>query len=61
MRIIAKKYNDKEIECPNCHKKVKPLLKLNRVKIEFVGARYTGNDKAYLLICPKCKFVIGTK
>ena len=61
VRRIVKKYSDKEIKCPNCHKKVKPLLELNRVKIEFIGARYTGNDKVYFQICPLCKFVISTK
>lgn len=59
--MIKKKCNDKEIECSNCHQKVKPLLKLNRAKSEFVGGRYTGTDKAYWLVCPNCKTVIGTK
>ena len=58
---IEKKYNEKEIECPKCHKKIKPELELNRVKIEFIGARYTGKDNAYLKVCPHCKFVLGTK
>ena len=58
---IKKKYCDEETVCPNCHKMVRPILELNRVKIEFIGARYTGNDKAYLKICPECRFVLGTK
>ena len=37
---MFKKYSDKEVECPNCHQKVKPLIKLNRAKSEFIGARY---------------------
>jgi len=34
---------------------------LNRVKSEFIGGRYTGKDKAYWLVCPKCKMIIGKK
>ena len=58
---MFRKYSDNEVECPKCHRKVKPLLKLNRAKSEFIGARYTGTDKAYWKICPNCKFVIGTE
>lgn len=58
---MFKKYSDKEVECPKCRQKAKPLLKLNRAKSEFIGARYTGNDKAYWKICPHCKSVIGTE
>ena len=58
---MFKKYSDKEIECPKCHQKIKPLLKLNRVKSEFIGAKYTGTDKGYWKICPNCKFVINTE
>jgi ssDNA-binding Zn-finger/Zn-ribbon topoisomerase 1 len=58
---MLKKYNEKEVECPKCHKKVKPLLKLNRLKSEFIGSKYTGKDKLYWQICPNCKFVITTK
>jgi hypothetical protein len=59
--MFKKKFDDKEVECPNCHQKIKPFIKLNRVKSEFIGARYTGKDKAYWLICPKCNMVIGKK
>ena len=59
--MFKKKYDDNVVECPKCHQKVKPILKLNRTKSEFFGARYTGKDKAYWLICPECKTVIGTK
>ena len=58
---MFKNYSDKEVECTKCHQKVKPLLKLNRVKSGFIGARYTGNDKTYWKICPHCKSVIGTE
>jgi len=59
--VFKKKYDDKEVVCPKCHQKVKTILKLNRMKSEFYGGRYTGKDKAYWLICPVCKMVIGTK
>ena len=48
--LFKKRYDDKEIECRYCNKKVKPLIKLNRVKSEFFGGRYTGTDKKYWLI-----------
>ena len=37
IRVFKKKYDDKEVECPKCHQKVKPILKLNRTKSEFYG------------------------
>jgi len=55
------KYGDKEIECRFCHYKAKPILKLNRVKADFVGVKYTGKEKGYWLICQKCKKIIGSK
>ena len=58
---MKKRFDDKEVECRNCHKKVKPLIKLNRTKSDFIGGRYTGTDKKYWLICPYCKSVIGAK
>ncbi len=59
--LFRKRYDEKEVECPCCHKNVKPLVKLNRTKSEFYGRRYTGTDKNYWLICPSCKAVIGAK
>lgn len=58
---MFKNYSDKEVECPKCNQKIKPLLKLNRAKSEFIGGRYTGTDKNYWLICPSCKEIIGIK
>ena len=58
---MKKRYDEKEVDCGFCHKKVKPLIKLNRVKSEFIGSRYTGKDKKYWLVCPNCKAVIGAK
>ena len=59
--LLKKKFENKEVECRFCNNKVKPIIKLNRTKSEFYGGRFTGNDKAYWLICPKCKKIIGTK
>jgi hypothetical protein len=58
---IFNRYGDDFVKCLNCHKKVKPLINKNRLKMDFIGARYSGKDKAYWMICPICKFVIGTK
>ena len=52
---------NKETECPMCHEMVIPIAKLNRAKSEFYGSTYTGKDKAYWLICPNCKKIIGQK
>ena len=58
---MFKKYSEKEIVCPKCHQKEKPLLKLNRAKSEFIGGRYTSSTKNYWLICPNCKEIISVK
>jgi len=52
---------NKEIKCHMCHVKVIPMTKLNRIKSEFYGSRYTGKDKLYWLICPNCKKIIGQR
>lgn len=59
--LFKKRHDDEEIECKFCHQNVKPLIELNRTKSEFFGSQYTGKDKQYWLICPKCKKVIGSK
>ncbi len=59
--LKKKQYDEKEIECTFCHKKIKPLLQLNRAKSEFIGARYNGTDKNYWMICQNCKTILGTK
>ena len=59
--FLKRQYGDEEVECRFCHQKIKPIIKLNRVKSEFYGSKYTGNDKTYWLVCPKCKAIIGTK
>jgi len=59
--LFKKVFDDKEIKCPKCNKTVKPILKKNKLKDNFYGQRYTGVEKKYLLICPNCKRIIGTK
>ena len=59
--IFNTKYDDEEIKCHTCNKKVKPILQKNKLKQNFYGQRFTGTEKKYLLICPNCKAIIGTK
>ena len=59
--LFKKRYDDKEIECKYCHQKVKPILTKNKLKQNFYGQRYSGIEKKYLLVCPECKKIIGTK
>jgi hypothetical protein len=59
--LFGKKYDDKEIKCHTCHKLVKPILKRNIFKDNFIMTRWSGLEKKYLMICPKCKAVIGAK
>ncbi len=54
-----KKYDIKEVECRNCHQKVTPILQKNKLKQNFIGQRFTGTEKKYLLVCPYCKAIIG--
>ena len=59
--LFGKKFDDKEVECRVCHKKVKPILKRNKLKDNFHMQRYSGLEKKYLMICPNCKAIIGGK
>jgi len=56
---------EKEIECSYCHKKVIPKVEKNKLrllKIPVPQFRDSGTkEKKYLLICPNCKAVIGSK
>ena len=68
---LKKKYDDKEIECKFCHKIVRPIIKRNIMAIglgmtpgPFFGR--SGSSSAekphrFILICPKCKALIGAK
>ena len=59
--MFKKKYDNKEIKCSKCNQIVKPILQKNKLKQNFYGQRFTGIEKKYLLICPNCKAVIGSK
>jgi len=59
--LFKKRYDEEEIECTSCHQKVKPIIEKNKLKQNFYGQRFTGTEKKYLLICPICKAVIGSK
>ena len=59
--LFKTRYDDKEIECKFCHKKVHPIIEKNKLKQNFYGQRFTGSEKRFLLICPNCKAVIGSK
>ena len=64
-----KQFYEKEIECSICHKKIRPFLEKNNINfglgswfgtIGRVGPG-TVKEKKYLLVCPNCKAIIGTK
>jgi hypothetical protein len=55
------KQHEKIKKCPNCHQKIKPILEKNKLKQDFYGQKFTGTEKKFLLICPICKTVIGSK
>lgn len=59
--VFKKQYNDKEVKCHKCNQKVKPIIQKNKLKQNFYGQRFTGNEKNYLLFCPNCKAIIGVK
>ncbi len=59
--LFGKKFDDKEVECIVCHKKVKPIIERNKLKDNVIMQRFSGLEKKYLLICPNCKAVIGGK
>ena len=58
--LFKRKYDENELECRSCHKKVKPIKKRNSLKDNFYGQSYSGIEKKYLIICPNCKVIIGT-
>jgi hypothetical protein len=65
------KYDDKEVECQFCHKKVKPIIERNTMDIGLgmppgpffgrAGSSSAKKPKRFILICPKCKALIGAK
>lgn len=63
--LFKKKYDDKEVECRFCHKKAKPIIERNKMApgpiFARVGTSSTKKPHRFLLICPNCKAIIGTK
>ena len=59
--LFKKHYDGKKIECTSCHQKIRHIIEKNKLKQDFYGQRFTGTENKYLLICPFCKAVIGTK
>jgi len=69
--VFDKKFDNKEIECQFCHKKVKPIIERNKMDIGFGMAPgpffgrggYSSAKKPhrFILICPNCKAIIGAK
>lgn len=58
---FIKQYDDKEVKCLHCHKKIKPIIKKNKLKQNLYGQRFSGIEKKYLLICPNCNKIISSK
>jgi hypothetical protein len=63
--LFKKKFDDKEIECNYCHYKGKPIIEINQmVSVPVfgkVGSWSAKKPHRFILICPNCKAVIGTK
>lgn len=69
--LFRKKYDDKEVECQFCHKKVKPIIERNKMAIGLgmalgpffgrAGSSSAEKPHRFILICPKCKALIGAK
>jgi hypothetical protein len=63
--LFKKKYDDKEIECKFCHKIVNPIIERNKMVSSpvfgRVGSWMTKKPNRFILICPNCKAIIGTK
>ena len=69
--IQMTKYDNEEVICSFCKSKVKPIIERNKMGIGFgmspgpffgrVGAASSMKHKKYILICPKCKALIGAK
>jgi Zn finger protein HypA/HybF involved in hydrogenase expression len=65
---MVKQYYKKEIKCPFCHKKSKPILEKNTInpgigswaggRLGRIGSGLT-EEKEHQLVCPHCKAIIG--
>jgi len=66
--LFKKKYDDKERECTFCHTRIYPILEKKNVNLGSMAGLPMGRtssgltkEKKFLLICPNCKAIIGTK
>ena len=64
--LLQKKYYSEEMECPNCHKIHKPMIQKNRLGTSVglygrVGVDTASTHRKYLLVCPYCKYILGSK
>jgi len=69
--LFITKYDDKEVECQFCNKKVKPIIERNKMAFGFgmapgpffgrAGSSSAKKPHRYILICPNCKALIGAK
>ena len=65
------KYDDEEMMCHFCNKKVRPIIQRNKMDVGFgiapgplfgrAGFNSGKKKKNYILICPDCKALIGSK
>jgi len=46
--LFGKKFDDEEVECQACHKKVKLITKRNKLQNNFYGQKYSGLEKNIL-------------
>jgi hypothetical protein len=68
---MGTKYDDKEVECKFCHKKIKPIIERNLMDVGLgmapgpffgrTGSSSATKPKRFILICPNCKALIGAK
>jgi hypothetical protein len=69
--LFHKKYDDNEVECSFCHYKEKPIIERNKMAIGLgmkpgpffgrAGSSSAEKPHRFILICPKCKALIGAK
>ncbi len=66
--LFKKKYDDKERECTFCHMQIYPIVEKININLGSMGGLPMSRagsgltkEKKYILICPNCKAVIGTK
>jgi phage FluMu protein Com len=62
---FTRKYYEKEIKCPHCHEVNKPIIQKNRLGTSIglygrVGVDNASIHRKYLLVCPHCKYIIGS-